>query len=186
MNMEENKTVILSFSGRANGNCDQIARHVQSITGGQILSFAELNVHPCGKCRYECFECGADCPHIGDDLRQLYESVLQSEFACYILPNYCDYPNANFFAFNERSLCVFSGREDLLNSYFAVPKKFIVISGGEQESFRAVLLQHAENPDILFLNAKDYGRKSISGDLMQSPEVIAKIESFIEKTHPIN
>ena len=185
MNMAGNKTVILSFSGRKNGNCEQIAKHIHSLTGGEILSFAELDVHPCGKCNYQCFECGADCPHISDDLRTLYESVLQSERAYYILPNYCDYPNANFFAFNERSLCVFSKRQDLLDAYGKVPKKFIVISGDEAENFRAALSQHAEAPEILFLRAKDYGKKSIAGDLMTSPEAISEIESFIQNERSI-
>jgi len=185
MNMDGNNIAILSFSGRKNGNCEQIAAHIQALTGGRIYSFAELDVHPCGRCSYECFKCGADCPHIGDDLKSLYEAIMESDLAVYILPNYCDYPNANFFAFNERSLCVFSGREDLLNAYFAVPKKFIIISGGEQDSFRSALAQHAESPQILFLRAKDYGKKSIDGNLMTAPEVIVKIESFIKNEDPI-
>lgn len=180
MSMDANSIAILSFSGRKDGNCEQIAKHIQSLTGGNVFSFAELDVHPCGRCHYECFENGADCPHIGDDLRALYEAVIHSDRAIYILPNYCDYPNANFFAFNERSLCVFSKRQDLLDAYGSMPKKFIVISGGEEDNFRAALSQHAESPEILFLRAKDYGKKSTAGDLMTAPEAIAKIESFVK------
>lgn len=185
MNMEGNKWAILSFSGRKDGNCDKIAAYLHTLYDGKIFSFAQLNVHPCGQCRYECFECGANCPHIGDDLHGLYETVLQSDCACYVLPNYCDYPNANFFAFNERSLCVFSGNEALLDAYSKVPKKFIVISGGEEDHFRAVLSQHAENPDILFLRAKDYGQSSINGSLTESPECLSKIEAFLKKERPV-
>ena len=183
--MDANKFTILSFSGRKNGNCERIAQHIQSITGGRILSFADLNIHPCGQCRYECFELGANCPHIGDDLRSIYESVLQSDCTCYILPNYCDYPNANFFAFNERSLCVFSGNGTLLDAYSNIPKKFIVISGGEENNFRAALSQHAENPDILFLCAKDYGQNSTDGALTESPECLSKIEAFLKKERSV-
>ena len=185
MNMEENSIVIISFSGRKNGNCERIARHIQSLTGGRIYSFAELNVHPCGQCSGECFANGSDCPHIGDDLPALYEAVMRCDLAFYILPNHCDYPNANFFAFNERSLCVFSKQPELLEAYGCIPKKFIVISGGEEENFRAALSQHAENPDILFLRAKDYGKKSIAGDLMTAPDAVAKVESFIQNEDPI-
>ena len=181
MSMGANNIAILSFSGRKNGNCELIAKHLQSLTGGKIYSFADLDVHPCGRCRYECFQHGADCPHIDDNLKTIYEAVLQSDRAYYVLPNYCDYPNANFFAFNERSLCIFSKRQDLLDAYGSIPKKFIVISSGENENFRAALSQHAKNPEILFLSAKDYGKKSTSGDLITSPEVIAEIESFMNK-----
>jgi hypothetical protein len=183
--MAGNKTVILSFSGRRDGNCAQIAKYVRTLTGGEIFSFAELNVRPCGGCNCECFACGSACPHIGDDLRRLYEAVTLSDRAVYILSNHCDYPNANFFAFNERSICFFSGREDLLNAYCAVPKKFIVISGGEQDAFRRALSQHASDPGILFLRAADYGKKSIAGDLMTVPEVARQIESFICEERPV-
>ena len=181
MNMDANKVILLSFSGRKNGNCERIAQHIQSIAGGRILSFADLNVHPCGQCRYECFEHGERCPHFRDDLRSIYEAILQSDCAYYILPNYCDFPNAHFFAFNERSLCVFSGNEALLAAYGKIPKKFIVISGGEENNFRAALSQHSTNPEILFLCAKDFGQRSTDGALTESPEAIAKINSFMYK-----
>ena len=184
MNMDGNNIIILSFSGRNKGNCSQIAKFVQELTGGKAFLFSDLNVHPCGQCGGECFQSGKDCPHIADDVFSLYEAVTKSDRAIYILPNHCDYPNANFFAFNERSLCFFSGRPELLDAYFAIPKKFIVISGGEQETFRNALSQHAENPDILFLRAADYGQKSIAGELMTVPEVARRIETFIRKEDP--
>lgn len=184
--MAGNNTVILSFSGRNEGNCTKIAKFVQSLTSGKTFLFSDLDVHPCGRCHGECFQNGADCPHIADDVYSLYESVTRSDRAIFILPNHCDYPNANFFAFNERSLCFFSKRQDLLETYGSIPKKFIVISGNEKENFRSVLSQHCDGaPDILFLRAADYGRKSIAGDLMTVPEVADQIEVFICKERPI-
>lgn len=183
--MDGNNTVVLSFSGRKNGNCAQIAKFVGSRTGGKTFLFSDLNIHPCGQCGGECFQNSADCPHIADDVYSLYEAIIRSNRAVYILPNHCDYPNANFFAFNERSLCFFSGQPELLDAYSAIPKKFIVISGGEQENFRAALSQHAGNPEILFLRAADYGQKSITGDLMTVPDVARKIESFMLEERPI-
>lgn len=183
--MDANKAVILSFSGRKNGNCERIAAQLKSLTEGKVFSFADLSVHPCGQCRYECFERGEHCPHFHDDLRSIYEAILQSDCAYYILPNYCDFPNAHFFAFNERSLCVFSGNEALLEAYGRIPKKFIVISGGEENNFRAALSQHSENPDILFLRAKDFGQRSTDGALTESPEAIAKIDSFMQNERTV-
>ncbi len=185
MNMAGNN-VILSFSGRKNGNCFRIARQVQGIIGGDIFSCADLNIAPCGRCDYECFGRGESCPYADDDVRRLYEAVCRSDAAVYILPNYSDFPCANFFVFNERSLCFFSGRQDLLDAYEKVPKKFIVVSSGEPDSFRAALNQHSDRPEILFLSAHAYGRDSIKGDLMEEPEVIAKIEQFLKNERPID
>ena len=179
MNTAGNKTVVISFSGRPEGNCARIGRYVRQMTGGEMYSFAQLNIHPCGSCNCQCFSSGKDCPHIGDDLWNLYDAVIHSRQAVFILPNHCDFPNANFFAFNERSLCYFSHRQDLLEAYGQVPKKFIVISSGESENIRSALAQHAENPEILFLSAKAYGRMSIAGDLMTVPEAVKNIENFI-------
>lgn len=184
--MAGNNTVILSFSGRKNGNCEQIARRIQSLTGGTAYCFSGMKIHPCSGCNYECFSCGADCPHT-DDVKTLYEAVLHSDRAIYILPNYCDFPNALFFAFNERSLCVFSKREDLLEAYGKIPKQFIVVSGDEPDSFRTALSQHCEGePEILFLSAKTYGKKSINGDLMTSSEAAAAIDAFIHNKASID
>lgn len=179
MNTDASDVIILSFSGRANGNCAQTGRYIQDLTGGTLYSFAELNVHPCGGCNCQCFSNGADCPHIGDDLWKLYDAISRSHQAIFVLPNHCDFPSANFFAFNERSLCYFSNRQDLLDAYTAVPKRFIAVSGSESENIRNALMQHAENPEILWLSAKAYGKKSISGDLMTVPEVVGLIENFI-------
>lgn len=183
--MGENNIIILSFSGRKNGNCAQIAKFVQSLTGGKTHLFSDLDIRPCGQCGGECFRRGPDCPHIADDVYSLYDAVARCSRAVFILPNHCDYPNANFFAFNERSLCFFSKRQDLLEAYGKIPKKFIVLSGGEKENFRSVLSQHCDGePDILFLRAADYGKKSIAGDLMTVPEVAAQIKTFLHEERP--
>ena len=179
MNTAENNLVIVAFSGRKDGNCDKIARHIRSLYGGRLFSLADMDIQPCGKCAYECFSDAGACPHIADGVRDIYEAVTRSRTAIYILPNYCDFPNANFFAFNERSLCFFSGRDDLLNAYLRVRKKFIIVSGSRPQSFRDALSQHAEEPDILFLSAKQYGQKSTDGNLNTSPDALSEIENFL-------
>ena len=45
--------LIISFSGRADGNCDRIASYI-SLTDDTIVYFRELNVHPCSCCEYKC------------------------------------------------------------------------------------------------------------------------------------
>lgn len=162
---------ILSFSARREGNCDRIARAIAEHHAGDAVTvhhLAEMEISPCRGCGYECFQQGT-CPHAGDALIPLYTALTQADMAYFVLPNYCDAPPATYFAFNERSACYFGGQEDLLNAYLAVPKRFVVVSGGESAIFGQLLQQHVEEePDILFLAARDYGQRSIEGKMMNN------------------
>ena len=99
--------------------------------------------------------------------------------AYFVVPNYCDYPCANFFIFNERSQCYFQGHSELLEQYLNVPKKFIVVSNSTSENFRLAFTQHVyDEPEILILSAKRYEKNSISGSLVALDEVRTELEIF--------
>ena len=51
--MQGEMKLIISFSGRADGNCDRIASYISS-ADDTIVYFRELNVHPCSCCEYKC------------------------------------------------------------------------------------------------------------------------------------
>lgn len=171
---------IVSFSSRKNGNCGQIAAYLQSLhKGAKLYDFADFSIHPCGGCAYECFMPEGICPWIQDVEQELYESILDSELVYYILPNYCDYPCANFFIFNERSQCCFQGHPERAKAYGRVPKKFIVVSNTNERNFREILSYHAEGePQILFLHARKYAKVSIAGDIMTSGDAAEEIKVF--------
>lgn len=108
------KTTIISFSSRKNGNCAQIGKLIQSMKQESALfDFSEFEVHTCGECNYECFENREACAYIDDMEYKMLETITQSEMVYFFLPNYCDYPCANYFIFNERSQCYFQGRPEL-------------------------------------------------------------------------
>ena len=110
----------------------------------------------------------------------MLEAIIHSEMTYFILPNYCDYPCANFFAFNERSQCFFQGRPELLDVYLSVPKRGIVVSNTNTEHFvKALAYQADREPEILFLSAKKYGKISIKGDLLTDEKVIQAIAAFV-------
>lgn len=92
--------LIISFSGRNNGNCDQIA---QLIAGGEdtIIYFRELNAHSCSGCSYECFQ--GSCKYRSDDVYRLYEQMCRYDKVLLIVPMYCGNPASLYFIFNERS-----------------------------------------------------------------------------------
>jgi len=175
---------IINFSGRENGNCRAISQTVARFHGEDAVfycGFCSLEVHPCGKCGYECFERRSACPYLDDGIFEMYERVTGCGLAYFIVPNYCDYPNANFFLFNERGQCFFQGHQELLDKYLAVPKKFIVVSNTGRDNFIqafAYQISEGKTPDILFLPAKSYKKVSVAGDLMTSPEAEQDVEGF--------
>ncbi len=171
---------IVSFSTRKGGNCAQIGAFLRSLLpDAALFDLSELELHPCGRCAYECFSPGGVCPYLGDAEYTLLDAITHSERAYFVVPNYCDYPNAAFFAFNERSQCYFQGRPELLDAYENVPKRIIAVSNTNEENFRAVMAyQSHEPPEMLFLSAKKFGKVSVRGNLLSSPEARAAIEAF--------
>ena len=172
--------VILTFSARKNGNCEQITNFIQTNTECSVETyrFVDFFIRPCGSCQYECFQDNLRCPHICDREFELLDAISHCKIAYFIVLNYCDYPCANFFIFNERSLCYFQNHQDRLERYLKVPKRFVVVSNSRTESFREAFAQHTHGePEILWLSAKCYGKQSISGDILDSNE--AKKTCFI-------
>lgn len=175
------RVLIISFSGRMDGNCDKISRIIQKSYQDQCTEFrfSQQQIHPCGGCRYECFEKEKTCPYIEDPEYWLLDAVCKHDLTFFVIPNYCNYPCANYFIFNERSQCFFQHRPDLLEKFLKAHKKFIVISNTNQENFRKILQQNVDcEPDILFLSAKKFGRISIRGDLPESEAAASEIRKF--------
>lgn len=172
---------IVSFSARKNGNCEKIGRFVQTLLpDAKRYSFSDFEIHPCGGCNCECFERRDLCPWMRDREFELLDAITHSEQTWFILPNYSGYPCANFFIFNERSLCYFQGRENLLEAYERVPKRAIIVSNTDAGQIREALRYHADNDmPTLILSASAYGRKSISGDLMTSEAAVADVKRFV-------
>lgn len=171
---------VLSFSGRANGNCAAIAQEIaEQYADAAVYSFAGQAFHPCGPCQAECFQDRAACPYVDDGIAALYHAVLRSGLSYFVVPNYCDYPCSQFFLFNERSQCVFQGLPQLLDAYLAVPKRFVVVSNTGRNNFVEAFKQHAPEPDILFLSAKRYGKTSLRGDLMDAPQAREDLRAYV-------
>lgn len=177
------KTCIISFSSRENGNCAQIGKLIRSVSEEAVLfQFSNFEIHACGKCGYECFADRNRCPYYSDMEYRLLDAVTHSDLTYFILPNYCDYPCANYFVFNERSQCYFQGRPELLEAYEKVPKRAVVVSNTNEDNFKTVLAyQTCNEPDILFLSAKKYGKVSIHGDLMKDENAVRDVTAFVRK-----
>ena len=177
------KTCIISFSSRGNGNCAQIGKLIRSLSEEAVLfQFSNFEIHACGKCGYECFTDRSKCPYYSDMEYRLLDAVTHSDLTYFILPNYCDYPCANYFVFNERSQCYFQDNPELLEAYEKVPKRAIVVSNTNEDNFKTALAyQSYKVPDILFLSAKKYGKISIRGDLMTDENAVRDVTAFVRK-----
>ena len=109
---------VISFSGRRDGNCSAVAQAVRDALSGrdsvQYFDCSALALTPCGGCGCECFQARERCPYFDDPVFGMYDAVTRSSMSYFVVPNYCDYPCANFFLFNESSQCYLQGRPELL------------------------------------------------------------------------
>lgn len=181
----ENSVVIVSFSSRIGGNCDQISEYIRSYIQNQakilVYKFSDFTISPCGSCNYQCFAENTACPHYEDLEKTLLAQICSSNQTFFVVPNYCDYPCSNFFVYNERSLCCFQNHAELLEQYLQVPKKFIVVSGSKAESFRQAFLQHTnKEPELLYLSAKTYGKRSIDGNILSDTQAQEDLAAFLD------
>lgn len=176
------RIAIINFSGRADGNCADISNILARKYEKECVErfdFCNVNVSPCGKCDYECFKEEKPCDL--DNANLIFESIASADLAFFVMPNYCDYPPANYFAFNERSCGYFLKDEKLLKKYLVVKKKFIVVSNTVSQNFeKAFSYQVADGvkPDMLFLSAKKFDSSSIEGDMMQNSSAQKLVEDF--------
>ena len=178
-----NNVVILNFSGRNSGNCNAIGEFIKDYhKNANILS---CNVgecwSPCGGCDYECLKPGVQCPVLTEQQRNVMDNALDADLIYYIVPNYCGFPPANFFAFNERSVGYFNMDRVKLGQYANIRRKFIIVSNTENPSFIQAMQQHSKEPDMLFLKTGAYQKKSIAGDLLTAEKATEDLKAFLDK-----
>ena len=125
-----NKLVtILSFSSRKNGNCIAISNYISKYYKNCHTTIIDWeSVSACGGCDYECFKPAMQCPHVSHEYQHLMNTVCNSDLVYFIVPNYCGYPCANYFAYNERSVGYFNLDREKMEHYMNIPKRFIIVS----------------------------------------------------------
>lgn len=171
--------VILIFSGRKNGNCHDIGEYIKQYYGnGEIYRINDCFM-PCHHCDYECLRPDAHCPQLDDSQKAVFDAVINADIAYYVIPNFCGFPAASYFAFNERSVGYFDGDTQVLEAFLAVKKCFVVVSNSEENFSAALYQQVPEKPDVLYLKSGKYRKLSIDGDLMESEEARQDLEAFL-------
>lgn len=150
---------IINFSGRVDGNCQSVSELLSHYYTGKseqvdLFTCTSDRLDRCGDCDYECFKPGKSCP-IGDGINAIYDSVAHADLSFFVMPNYCDYPCANYFAYNERGCGYFERDEEKKARYLSAKKKFIVVSNTRSDNFTKAFgyqIKQGEEVDILYLN----------------------------------
>ena len=180
-----NKNIVLiQFSSRENGNCAAINKFIQNYYAKEnVCAFImDANVvQACSNCDYECLTPGKNCPNLSLQQSAAMDAVCNAEIVYYLIPNYCGYPCANYFVYNEKSIGYFNGDRALMQKYMEVPKRFIIISNTEGANFENAIRQQTRGElDVLYMKTSKYGKRSTAGDTMQSQEATADLEAFLK------
>ncbi|MCM1058646.1 MAG: hypothetical protein NC517_13750 [Firmicutes bacterium] len=143
--------IIVSFSGRKDGNCDSIAKYI-STKGDFVLFMREISTQPCANCGYECM--AGRCKYHSDGIYSFFEKLSLADKIFYIVPMYCGNPSALYFIMNERCQDYFMQNE---NEYEKMLEKLYVIGVyGNAEDY----------PDFLNTFARQYDFKNVKEHIL--------------------
>ena len=175
------KVGILTFSTRNNGNCANVGKFISNYHRENVQTFiiGAENVSPCGNCDYECLTPGAVCPKVDAQYNGLMDAICQCDLVYFVVPNFCGYPCASYFAFNERTVGYFQMDRGRMKHYMDIPKKFVIVSN--TEGFEAVMRQQTSgDPKFLYLKSGKYKKRSTAGDILESEEARNDLEAFLK------
>lgn len=172
--------LIISFSGRADGNCDRIAKYIAD-ENDKIIHLREMNIHPCMNCKYECFD--GECVYRNDDIYGIYDEMCNYDKVIFVVPMYCGNPSSLYFVFNERCQDYFMNTE---NYEDIVKRLYIIGVYGDKEKtpdFEPCFEKWFECEDrsehVLGIERHVYNQKM--GDcILDVEEVREKIRRFVE------
>ena len=181
-----NSIVILAFSGRNEGNCANISNYLMDYhKRTNIRNYTIHNLTPCGNCNYECLKPSQTCPELSAEYTEVMDSVCSSDLVYFVVPNYCGFPCAAYFSFNEHSVGYFNMDKQIMERYLSVKKRFIIVSNTENPEFKSAMQQQTtEEPDILYLKTSKYRKQSIAGDMMDAIEAKTDLKSFLDAYKP--
>jgi len=183
------KVVGLNFSSRINGNCYSCVDYcLKSFKGkgydAEVINFFDYEVNPCGSCAYQCFYTGK-CIKT-DDAKELFRKLTAADIIIYAAPTFGGHLASSFFILSERENGIFRSGQDYDADYL---KKinFIVIgnlSDGADMAFHEAFYGFTNKdfyPESILLSAKEYGKHSINGDLIEDESVRNKLEKYADR-----
>lgn len=176
---KENSVLFISFSGRENGNCNDIAQYLATENDNLVL-FKDIFYNPCAKCNYECFT--SLCKYRHDDIYDLLQSSNNYKKIVFIVPMYCGNPSSLYFVLTERMQDYFNHNADKWNA-FIDKLYFVCIYGSDEETpfFVNVFLSLVnDSSKILKIERHKYNLK-MSDRAIDNNDIINLLEEFKAK-----
>ena len=176
---KKDSILFMSFSGRENGNCTDIAKYLIK-ENDKLILFKDIFYNPCSKCDYECLN--SICKYRYDDVYDLLESTNNYKKIVFLVPMYCGNPSSLYFILNERMQDYFNHNEDKWNS-FIDKLNFICIYGSDEETpyyinlFNDLIHDYSK---ILKIERHKYDLK-MNDKIMENNELINLIDEFKKK-----
>lgn len=182
------KVLGVSFSARKDGNCLRLLTYCLNKFKEQgfeteVLKAYEHEITPCSHCNYECFN-DKECP-IKDDVPMIYRKCMSADILIFSIPTYGGHLSSLYFAFSERSQTVFKSFQECVEKLLKKINFIIIgnLSAGGDMALHEALYSFANLgfwPETLLFSAREYGRSSIKGDLINDPDVRKRLDRFVE------
>lgn len=191
------KVAALVFSARKSGNgfhCMKycLGRLEEKGFKTVLVNAYEYEIKPCSHCNYECYAKtirGRDewCP-IVDDVPKIYEMMKATDLILLAIPTYGGRVPGIFQAFRERTSGLshlFKDFEGFQQSFLNKIKGIILVghlTAGADLALHEVLADfyNIEQPEVVLLQADEYERSSLKGDLIESQAVKERLERFVD------
>ena len=178
------------FSARKTGNCLGCVKYClekfrERGFETEFLNAYDLKIMPCSHCNYECFaKPKRECP-IKDDVEMVYSKIVNSDILLFAIPDYVGHPSGLYRAWFERG-CMFNW-DEYEKGILLKPKGYIVIGNITAEGdqvLHEVLTEFyntSHRPEAILLQAREYERNSLKGDLIDVPEVKYRLDKLVER-----
>ncbi|MCK4396085.1 flavodoxin family protein [candidate division WOR-3 bacterium] len=182
------KALGIVFSARKAGNCSNCVKYCLDKFSErgfetEFLNAYDLKILPCSHCNYECFaKPKKRCP-IKDDVKMVYSKIVNSDVLLFGIPDYAGHPSGLYRAWFERG-CMLNW-DEYEKGILLKPKGYIVIGNitaeGDQ-TLHEILTEFyntSYRPEAILLQAREYERDSLKGDLIEVPEVKRRLDKIV-------
>ncbi|MFZ5354838.1 MAG: NAD(P)H-dependent oxidoreductase [Bacillota bacterium] len=181
------KIVGMNFSSRKDGNCfdcvDYCLKQYEKLGHHtEVLNFFDYQITPCGLCGYQCFQ-KEQCIK-ADDASKLFEKLIDSDIIISAIPTFRGHLASSYFILSERGQGVFRKSFDYDKDYLRKINLIVIgnLSSGADMALHEAFYDFTNKdfyPESVLLSSREYGRRSIKGDLIEDELVRNKLDKYV-------
>lgn len=183
------KVVGLNFSSRKDGNCyacvDYCLNRIKDMEYEvEVINFFDYQINPCGLCNYQCFQT-KKCSK-ADDAQELFNKLIDADIIIYAVPTFRGHLASSYFILSERVQSIFGKDFNYTVDYLRKINLIVIgnLSSGADMALHEALYDFTNRdfyPESILLSSREYGRKSIKGDLIEDELVKTRLEKYTDK-----